>query len=491
MDDRRSVSNLLIDAHAQVRFLIPFFFLLITSLSLTIYLYWHISELQAVYAQAFGTQNLIVAAHANDLVRHAYIGGMVGIALMSALSIIFWLVYTHRIFGPEVPMLRHIRNMIDGKYDGRIQLRKNDEHQAIASELNRLAETLSKEQGFSLIETLIAVAIGAIGLMAMTSLMSMSNRQQSQSNLTFHADNMRRSLVSALNNADGWKNTYKDSSNNQASGTQLDCLISPAYLPCTTDESTDVASGGTPLGGVSGNLINKIFDASGALVHDSSAPDKGTSLQGTPCTGFIAPPAAGNDRCPLRFEVRWKPRCKCSNSGCAPAVASDTCRNPQVQLKVNAIYNASSKDARLAFNPDNYSTPEFLQGQVPGGIQSANNTSEDGNLPLTSTGTQNKFVTNNVTLSKGIYSVDFYNCLDSASAQYFQQYSAEAVSGSIAAGQINFQQAQLRYYNSTNFIMKILSDTAVVRFYVQHMQGGTITYGAFPCSAFNYTKIGI
>src|SRR5665213_3887863 len=103
--------------------------------------------------------------------------------------------------------------------------------------------TNSKSQsGFSISELLVGVSIASIGLAAMMSMMQISSKQQSQNNLTYQADSFRRSLVSAVNNSSGWKNTFKNSANNQANLSFLDCLVG-STTPCTADETTDVGAG--------------------------------------------------------------------------------------------------------------------------------------------------------------------------------------------------------------------------------------------------------
>jgi len=197
-------------------------------------------------------------------------------------------------------------------------------------------------------------------MLVVISIMEMSLKNQRQTNLTFQASTLRQSILRAVNNLNGWNNTIHAASNNQASGALLDCLYNGN--PCTTNESSDLPAGGTA---ISGLLMNKIYDASNSVVYDSSTPDSGLSLQGTQCTGFSAVPGSGNDNCPLRYEVHWTAACKCTNPGCLPVVASDTCVNPQVKLQIVSIYNPGKASSSLAFNPANYGTPMFFQGSDP------------------------------------------------------------------------------------------------------------------------------
>jgi methyl-accepting chemotaxis protein len=49
---------------------------------------------------------------------------------------------SHRIFGPMVPLVRHIRNLAAGDFSSRAHLRRGDFLAELANELNTLAENL-------------------------------------------------------------------------------------------------------------------------------------------------------------------------------------------------------------------------------------------------------------------------------------------------------------------------------------------------------------
>jgi signal transduction histidine kinase len=53
-------------------------------------------------------------------------------------------VYTHRMIGPVLPIMRHVNALKDGFYSHRVKLRRYDSFQELADELNTLAETLEK-----------------------------------------------------------------------------------------------------------------------------------------------------------------------------------------------------------------------------------------------------------------------------------------------------------------------------------------------------------
>jgi len=55
-------------------------------------------------------------------------------------------IFTHRLIGPAVAITRHIRALKEGLYAHRVRLRKNDELEDLADELNELAEILEQER---------------------------------------------------------------------------------------------------------------------------------------------------------------------------------------------------------------------------------------------------------------------------------------------------------------------------------------------------------
>ena len=70
---------------------------------------------------------------------------LVGILLLLASgSLFFSILFSHRIFGPMVPILRHIRMLSSGDYSQRIRIRKGDEFGEIVDALNELTEKLAK-----------------------------------------------------------------------------------------------------------------------------------------------------------------------------------------------------------------------------------------------------------------------------------------------------------------------------------------------------------
>ncbi len=54
--------------------------------------------------------------------------------------------FSHRVFGPLVPLQNMIKNLTEGDYTTRLSLRKDDELQELANSMNKLAETLESKK---------------------------------------------------------------------------------------------------------------------------------------------------------------------------------------------------------------------------------------------------------------------------------------------------------------------------------------------------------
>lgn len=66
--------------------------------------------------------------------------------LFAIIGFFMWLKLSHRIFGPLVPISRHITELKNGNYASRVQLRKNDFMMELKDELNQLAEKLQSDK---------------------------------------------------------------------------------------------------------------------------------------------------------------------------------------------------------------------------------------------------------------------------------------------------------------------------------------------------------
>lgn len=67
--------------------------------------------------------------------------------VLTIISFMAGILMSHRIFGPMVPIRRHLKALIEGDYSSRLTLRKKDEFQDVAEDLNELAKVLDNRHG--------------------------------------------------------------------------------------------------------------------------------------------------------------------------------------------------------------------------------------------------------------------------------------------------------------------------------------------------------
>ena len=142
LDERRKARNFLLKPGMQLR--LPLYVLL---LSFTFVL------LAVIFGNLYFEQTYITLLQNTTqseyvqrvLARQTQEFRLLSLLLLSGyvlLMIVITAVYTHRLVGPAIPMVRHVRALQEGRYTHRISLRKYDAFTELADELNRLAETL-------------------------------------------------------------------------------------------------------------------------------------------------------------------------------------------------------------------------------------------------------------------------------------------------------------------------------------------------------------
>lgn len=144
---RRKLRNLLIAPKTQFRTAIIIFSLGFLFISIVFgNLLYRLNDLIFTLADMAGDPVHAAAATSSTttVLVLTYIFLLVGF-LCSALYLA--LTITHRYLGPMVPILKHVKGLLEGDFQNRIYLRKGDEFQELAADLNRLAEQLQKKSG--------------------------------------------------------------------------------------------------------------------------------------------------------------------------------------------------------------------------------------------------------------------------------------------------------------------------------------------------------
>ena len=146
LDERRKARNFLLKPGIQLRLplyvlLLSFTFLLLGVLFGNLYFeQTYITLLQTTTQSEYVQQ--VLARQTQDF-KELVLLLLTGYVL---LVIVVTVIYTHRLIGPAIPLLRHVKALQAGRYTHRVSLRKYDAFTELADELNELAESLHKSK---------------------------------------------------------------------------------------------------------------------------------------------------------------------------------------------------------------------------------------------------------------------------------------------------------------------------------------------------------
>jgi HAMP domain-containing protein len=143
LKNRRKVSNIVVDGPALLRFSVPFFVLLIGAL---VVIQAMSRKLAGSIAQFEASEPNANIAFLTKLTTEITTLGMYGIVFLGVATYVLWVFYSHAIFGPKVPLERHVTKLIEGDFSSRVHLRRSDEFKKLAADLNRLAEKLEQSR---------------------------------------------------------------------------------------------------------------------------------------------------------------------------------------------------------------------------------------------------------------------------------------------------------------------------------------------------------
>jgi len=146
LDERRKTKNFLQKPAFQLR--LPLFILLLSVAFLLLALALGNLYFEQTFAtmtmMATSSQTEYLQAVISEQTREFRFLSLLLLAVYAALVIVVTVIYTHRLIGPVLPVMRHIKALQEGLYSHRIKLRSHDAFQELAGELNELAAVLEK-----------------------------------------------------------------------------------------------------------------------------------------------------------------------------------------------------------------------------------------------------------------------------------------------------------------------------------------------------------
>lgn len=166
-------------------------------------------------------------------------------------------------------------------------------------EVLNTAPILKDQKGMTLLGVLMSAAIIGIGVFAVVGGINSLVKAKSSISSEINLSQFRGSLISALGTSEGFAQTL-------AKNPSMICVRN--LQDCSAYKTVD-----TPIA---------VWSVSGARLTDPTSASYGFNSSGDPCSTFDA--VNGNDQCPYRFEVTWRPVCP---------LAGGPCINPQNQFK--------------------------------------------------------------------------------------------------------------------------------------------------------------
>lgn len=147
-DNRRKLKNLVQKPTLQYTQALYYFAFLVVGAVLTqVFVVGSMQRMMVDVMLASGVDPLQLQLALSEQLRTHTMRVVLLFPVLGLGAMYFALRLTHRFLGPQVPMQRHIRALIDANYRSSCNLRKGDELQELAASLNELATTLEQRHG--------------------------------------------------------------------------------------------------------------------------------------------------------------------------------------------------------------------------------------------------------------------------------------------------------------------------------------------------------
>ena len=146
LHENRKARNFLLKPALQLKLALYFLFLSMTFVLITVLFGKLFFEQTIITLIENTTQAEYVQAVISQQIHNFKSLSLLLLAVYVVLVVVVAAVYTHRMIGPMLPIMRQVKALQDGFYSRRVKLREYDCFQELADELNVLAETLEKQQ---------------------------------------------------------------------------------------------------------------------------------------------------------------------------------------------------------------------------------------------------------------------------------------------------------------------------------------------------------
>ena len=184
------------------------------------------------------------------------------------------------------------------------------------------------QTGFTIMQVAVAIAVFAIASLVMINLFDPLWKANRAAALSTTTKQLQLLAMGNLGNYESWQQIIRKNN-----GTNT-----------TPNMTCALGTVGTCVSNTLGTI--DLVTALGSL-EISHIPGEGFAIDGSRCSTYVEAPAVGNDSCPLRVEVIWKPLC-------GTAV---TCNKPLNTVRVNFKYNPQNPIKMPPLNVFNIDVP--------------------------------------------------------------------------------------------------------------------------------------
>lgn len=183
-------------------------------------------------------------------------------------------------------------------------------------------KTTAKRNGFTLVESLMAVIMFTISGLAFSSFVTISANKQSQTKAKLSVTQARAQILALIANKSVWTKNLRDAGR-VAHPTLREKTLNPE-LACLRD--------GTLCNETQTGYDLSLTDQNGKIMVDAIDQNQGFTKDGAVCANFSQSDETNNS-CPWRLALKWKPLCPKGKTSCThPQVTID------VEVKASAAF---------------------------------------------------------------------------------------------------------------------------------------------------------
>jgi Tfp pilus assembly protein PilX len=252
---RRQIKNVVVDRKGQSLIFLPVLGMLIANSAVILFVAMQSNKFIA--QSNINQPSALAAIHEFQFSLLSNL--MWGVNAVGVVGLLIWLRVTHRIFGPMVPIRKHIQNLKKGDFESRIHLRKKDHFHELAEDLNELAKSLKNPKGQSLVQVMISIGVMSILAVTMTSLHQLQTRENASLTEKLAALDLQKTATAAL--ADGSVCAYMLNNPVQTFNSTLVASGTPQTINISTPLYASVTAG------VPGPVVTAVGQTASAITR--------------------------------------------------------------------------------------------------------------------------------------------------------------------------------------------------------------------------------